>query len=111
MAETKHCGTCKHGYLGPGYEPCKSCGDDCSNWEVGLEIVSVEEHCKEPEKNYTYYVVYSFVAQDGTTGIRGSLFDLDHKIDAVGVIMLQEMILKKNDFKEACILNWSWFEG
>lgn len=110
MAEnTKHCGTCEHAYLGPGYEPCASCGEDCSNWNAALQIVPVQDS-KEPEKNYAYYVVYYFVAKDGTTGIRGSLFDLNHKMDAVGIIMLQEMIVKNNDFKEACILNWSWFE-
>ena len=44
MAEnTKHCGTCKYGYLGPGYEPCKSCGDDCSNWEGQDGVIPVPE--------------------------------------------------------------------
>lgn len=27
------CETCKNNLLGPGYEPCASCDDNCSNWE------------------------------------------------------------------------------
>lgn len=42
MAEnTKHCGTCKYGYLGPGYEPCKSCGDRCDKWEPQDGVIPI----------------------------------------------------------------------
>lgn len=27
------CETCKNNLLGPGYEPCASCDDNCGNWE------------------------------------------------------------------------------
>lgn len=32
------CDTCKHNYLGPGYEPCGSCGSGFKNWEPYVSI-------------------------------------------------------------------------
>lgn len=52
----KHCGTCEHGYLGPGYEPCRSCTIGCSNWTAALTIepIRISKEAKdeeEPEKH------------------------------------------------------------
>lgn len=69
MAEElkKHCGTCKHAYLGPGYEPCKSCSDDCSNWEERDGIIPVPENVKIVEvyekKLYTVTIILLQVDQ------------------------------------------------
>jgi hypothetical protein len=76
--ETKHCGTCKYGYLGPGYEPCKSCGDDCSKWEsdadgiipipVDMRFTTVDE-TKESEKKY-FSVIVTLLQADPCSGFK-----------------------------------------
>lgn len=112
MAEnTKHCGTCKYGYLGPGYEPCKSCGDDCSSWEVGLEIVAVEERREEPEK-YTYFVLYTFINKSGQNGIGNCFIDRKAKVRTrEDVKAMESLIQDDNEYAGACIVNWKELEG
>lgn len=111
MAETKHCGTCKHGYLGPGYEPCKSCGDDCSNWEVGLKIVSVEEQCKEPEK-YMYFVAFYCIDEHGNVVTNNCFIERDEKLRTMEDIRnIQEDIKNECNFGNVVIINWKELEG
>lgn len=55
--EIKTCETCWHSYSNPGYEPCASCGGDCSNWEPinTKKVIVIEEMTrigKEAEKKY-----------------------------------------------------------
>lgn len=108
--ETKHCGTCKYGYLSSGYEPCKSCGDDCSNWEVGLKIVSMEEQGKEPEK-YKYYVTYCVVNIGHVFWAiieRGSKISSPKDIREIVVILARK---KELNVEEITILDWKELEG
>ena len=72
VEETKHCGTCKYGYLGPGYEPCKSCGDDCSSWEAQDGVIPVPEDVKiveVPEKKL-YTVILTLLQADPCSGFK-----------------------------------------
>ena len=116
--ETKQCGTCRYGYLGPGYEPCKSCGNDCSKWEsdsdgiipmpVDMRFATVDE-TKEPEK-YIYYIIYRIVS---TGSIAYDIVELSSKINRKGILDIIILLATKRniDRAEITILNWKELEG
>lgn len=143
MAEEikKHCGTCKYDYLGPGYEPCKSCSDSCDGW-VSKEATDEEKqektcnnckhdhlysfqlpcaHCmndeyweaKEPEK-HTYYVAYlSSNRALHTNGAAYVVVELDKKISSVEDINKLMKLIKctDKDAEQIIIINWKELEG
>ena len=70
--EIKTCETCWHGYSNPGYEPCASCGDDCSKWESINTKKVIEEMTgigKEPEKKY-FTITITLLQADPCSGFK-----------------------------------------
>lgn len=95
MAIRKHCGSCKYGYLGPGYEPCKSCGDNCSNWEPDGGVIPVPENVKileKPEKKLVSVKV-EMVQRDSISGCYAMDIPQVSKIDygRNGVVVIEDV--------------------
>lgn len=116
MAEnTKHCGTCKYGYLGPGYEPCKSCGDDCSNWEAQDEVVPIPmdiKHIAIREEKYMYFVSFYCEDKNGNTIMNNCFIERDKKLRTTEDIMnIRDDIKNECNFGNVVILNWKELEG
>lgn len=113
MAEEirRHCGTCEHGYLGPGYEPCKSCGNDCSNWNAALPIVPVQD--SKELKKYTYFIVYGYEkANNGPKGIGSCYIEREDQIRTTDDVEgISDDIRKEFGIESMTIINWKELEG
>ena len=105
----KTCETCRHGYLGPGYQPCMSCGDDCSNWEPNAKFV--EERLGEAP-TYTYFVSYTATNQNGDFTVNNGIVDRNQKITTRDDLWnISESIRRDSGLSNIVILNWKELEG
>lgn len=88
------CDTCKHNYLGPGYEPCGSCGTGFRNWEPNGrrstreyfdEMFKSTGELKAPErKNYNVKVHLLNPDFEGNSGVDISdVIDSGFKTDGI----------------------------
>lgn len=137
MAEEikKHCGTCKYDYLGPGYEPCKSCSDSCDSWVSNVTCNNCtyqlnqdidEEPCKScnhfdkwksmieetivPEK-YIYFVAFYCEDAHGNTIMNNCFIERDEKLRTMEDIKnILEDIKNKCCSKHVVIINWKELE-
>lgn len=118
MAEEirKQCGTCKYAYLGPGYEPCKSCGDDCSKWESdsdGIIPMPVDMRFSTiTEKNYVYFVSYFYISDRRQQGVGNCKVERTRKLRTMDdVTEIANDIQIRYNFDGITILNWKELEG
>lgn len=117
MAEEKRtCETCIHNYLGPGYEPCKSCSDDCSNWDASLVVLPVQDRALDLNEElstepvlYKYFVHYSY-EKDGVRYDRGSILNSERLTHSVNIEKLQLALEQINGFDDVCLLDWKELE-
>lgn len=118
--ETKHCGNCKYAYLGPGYEPCKSCGNDCSKWEsdvCGIIPIPVDmRYVVTKEEKYTYYISYVIASSQMnlSSTFLGSTIERSSKISSLKDIQELRIILAHRhdvDIHRISVIDWKELEG
>lgn len=110
---TQSCGNCKHGYLSSDYEPCRSCGNDCRNWEASeMLFVNAVANDEEKENKYTYFVFYRWFDGMGHFGIANYGIATDEKIKTMADVHAIETYIKGEfGYERVVVENWKELEG